>query len=140
MSSENEISTFLSGWAKAEQAADIDALADLLTDDFAGIGPLGFTLSKQDWLARHTPGGGLRYASFDLHEVQIRVYGDAAIARVRQDVDGTYHGNPIPAASRATLVLVHAAGAWRLAGIQMSFVAGTPGAPPIPGRPGGTAD
>jgi hypothetical protein len=34
---------------------------------------------------------------------------------------------------RATLTLVAESGSWRLAGIHMSFIAGTPGAPPLPG-------
>jgi hypothetical protein len=34
---------------------------------------------------------------------------------------------------RGTLVLVKDAKGWRLAAIHMSFIAGTAGAPPIPG-------
>jgi hypothetical protein len=34
---------------------------------------------------------------------------------------------------RAALTLVAENGTWRLAGIHMSFIAGTPGAPPLPG-------
>ena len=44
-----------------------------------------------------------------------------------------YRGNPVPEAVRATLTLVSDAGSWKLAAIHMSFIAGTPGAPPIPG-------
>ena len=52
----------------------------------------------------------------------------------RNNTRGSYQGHPIPEATRATLVLVSSACRWQLAAIHMSFVAGTAGAPPIPGR------
>ncbi len=43
--------------------------------------------------------------------------------------------NPLPFATvRATLVLLNQSGAWRLAGVHYSFIAGAPGAPPVPGQ------
>jgi hypothetical protein len=39
----------------------------------------------------------------------------------------------VPEAVRATVILVSHAGEWKLAGMHMSFIAGTPGAPSIPG-------
>jgi hypothetical protein len=35
---------------------------------------------------------------------------------------------------RATFAVVSDEGQWHLAGIHMSFIAGTPGAPPVPGH------
>ena len=128
----DSISSFLDEWSAAEQAGDTVRLETLLTGDFAGIGPLGFTLPRQAWLARHRS-GDLRYDSFDLAEVQTRVYGQAAVVTARTNSPGSYQGHPIPEATRATLVLVSEVGIWRLAAIHMSFIADTPGAPPIPG-------
>jgi hypothetical protein len=126
------IGSFLDQWAAAEQAGDTGQLDTLLAGDFAGIGPLGFTLSRQAWLARHRS-QDLRYDSFGLTEVQTRVYGPAAVVTARNNTRGSYQGHPIPEATRATLVLVSGDGNWRLAAIHLSFIAGTPGAPPIPG-------
>jgi len=67
----DSIDSFLDQWSAAEQAGDTERLDALLADDFAGIGPVGFTLPKQAWLARHRS-GDLRYDSFALVEVQIR--------------------------------------------------------------------
>jgi ketosteroid isomerase-like protein len=127
-----DIQAFLGRWAAAEQAGDTERLDALLADDFAGIGPLGFTLPRQAWLARHRS-GDLRYDSFDLAEVQTRVYGQAAVVTARTNSPGSYQGHPIPEASRATLVLVSEDGTWRLAAVHLSFIAGTAGAPPLPG-------
>ncbi len=129
----SEIDELLAEWTAAERAGDAAALDKLLTDDFVGVGPLGFTLSKREWLDRHD--GGLRYETFGLEDVQVRGYGDAAFVVARQVGQGTWQGHPVPAAVRASLVLVRQAGGWRLAGNHMSFIAGTPGAPPVPGRP-----
>jgi ketosteroid isomerase-like protein len=71
--------------------------------------------------------------TFHLDEVQARAHGDAAVVTARQKAKGTYQGRPTPEAVRATLALVREADDWRLAGIHMSFIPGTPGAPPIPG-------
>ena len=94
---------------------------------FRNIATSGFSAAR----TRST----LRETSFQLAEVQTRVYDTAAVATARQTGRGAYRGNPIPTDLHATLVLVQQSGAWRLAGIHMSFIAGTPGAPPIPGRP-----
>jgi ketosteroid isomerase-like protein len=127
----DSIHAFLDQWSAAEQRGDTQRLDELLTDDFAGIGPLGFTLPKQAWLDRHRS-QDLRYDSFNLAEVQTRVYGPAATVTDRNNTGGRYRGHPIPEATRATLVLVNEDGQWRLAAIHMSFIAGTPGAPPLP--------
>jgi ketosteroid isomerase-like protein len=129
----DEITTFLSEWTAAEVSGDVAALERQLDEDFAGIGPLGFMLSRKDWLERHAT-GALSYDRFVLGEVQPRVYGDAAVVTARQTGQGTYQGHPVPGELRVTLVLAQRSRAWRLVVIHMSFIAGTPGAPPVPGR------
>ena len=128
----SDITAFLQRWAAAELSGDTVTLDAVLTDDFVGVGPLGFMLPKSAWLARHQP-GELNYKSFDLDEVQTRACGDAAVAIVRQIAKGAYRGHPIPEAARATLLLVSDNGGWQLAGVHLSFIAGTAGAPPAPG-------
>ena len=133
MNERADVETALSQWTAAEAAGDTAALETVLADDFTAIGPLGFTLSKQDWLDRHAP-DELTYDTFDLDELQLRVYDDAAVVIARQNAEGTHRGQPVPSALRVTLVLTRGQTSWRLAVAHMSFIAGTPGAPPIPGR------
>jgi ketosteroid isomerase-like protein len=134
----SEIDDFLTRWTEAERTADTGALATMLTDDFLGVGPLGFALPKPAWIGRHR-GGDLTYETYDLDEVDARVHGDAAVVTARQVAKGAFQGNPTPEQIRATLTLVHDREVdddWHIAGIHMSFIAGTPGAPPMPPPPG----
>jgi ketosteroid isomerase-like protein len=131
----DSIQTFLDEWSAAERGGDTERIDAMLTDDFTAVGPLGFMLPKQAWMARHRP-GELAYGSFGLAEVQARVHGETAVVTARNNTSGSYQGHPIPEATRATLVLVRDAGNWQLAAAHMSFLAGTQGAPPIPGGPG----
>ena len=128
----DSIDSFLDQWSAAEQAGDTERLDALLAGDFAGIGPLGFTLPRRAWLARHRS-GDLRYDSFALADVRARVYGQAAVITARNNTRGSYQGHPIPEATRATLVVVSGADDWQLAAIHLSVIAGTAGAPPLPG-------
>ena len=116
---QNEIEKLGQEWAAAELRGDVSALNSLLTDDFIGIGPLGFLLSKQEWLARHQS-GDLTYDAVDLDEVTVRVYDQAAILIGRQVQKAAYRGNRVDAELRTTLVFVHQHGQWQLAGLHFS--------------------
>jgi ketosteroid isomerase-like protein len=132
------IEEFLTTWAAAEQAGDTTTLETQLASDFTAAGPLGFILSRQAWLARHRH-GDLSYQAFSLSEVTARTAGGTAIVTARNNTRGSYQGHPIPEAVRATLILVSDTHDWELTAIHMSFIAGTPGAPPIPGGSGRAA-
>lgn len=129
----DEINGFLKEWTQAELAGDAAAIGERLSDDFLGVGPLGFMLPREAWLQRFDQ--GLHYDEFELTETQVRRYGDTAVVVGRQTQSGSFGGNPLPfSVVRATLLLERTSGSWKLAGAHMSFIAGTPGAPPVPGR------
>lgn len=135
MSAADDITDLLSRWAAAEQSGDPDAVGPFLTDDFVGIGPLGFLLPRDAWLDRHRS-GDLTYSAFAMEEQQVRLYGDDAAVVIAHHIGkGAYKGNPIPEETRASLTLTRQESGWLVSGIHLSFMAGTPGAPPIPGRP-----
>jgi ketosteroid isomerase-like protein len=123
-----DIDQFLDTWAAAEREGDAATTDRLLTDDFVGVGPVGFQLPKAAWLQRQTS-GDLHYDHLSLDEVATRDYGSSAITTARWNAKGTAQGHPIPESTRVTLVTVEAQGQRRLAGIHFSFIAGTPGAP-----------
>lgn len=117
-----DVSTFLTTLAAAERDGDAATTDRHLTADFVGIGPVGFQLPKPAWLQRQT-GGDLHYDSLSLDEVTTREYGDCAVTTARWNARGTAQGNPIPEATRVTLVTVKVDGEWRLATIHFSFIA-----------------
>jgi len=112
---------------KAERKGDVAFLDHTLADDFVGIGPRGFMLTKAEWLARHKS-GDLRYESFELDEVKIRVYGDAAVLTGRETTKVKYRGQDQQGQFRTTEVFVKQDGRWRLAGLQLSPIAPPPSA------------
>jgi ketosteroid isomerase-like protein len=115
---------FIREWADAERREDVAFLRESLTDDFVGIGPLGFMLTKDQWLGRYE--GGLSYDSFALDEVAVRFYGGAAVATCRQSQAGEFRGNDASGEFRATLIFAEQERRWLLAGIHLSPIAGAP--------------
>jgi ketosteroid isomerase-like protein len=112
-------------WATAELHGDMIALDQMLADEFIGIGPRGFMLTKEQWLARFRS-GDVRYDSFTWDDVRVRVYGDAAVATGRQSQQGKYKDQEIAGQFRAMLVFVQQEGRWVLAALQLSPIAGAP--------------
>jgi ketosteroid isomerase-like protein len=110
-------------WAEAEQRADTAALDDLAVENFRLVGPFGFVLDKAQWLGRYL-GGGLATSSLVWDDVEVRDFGDVAIAIGRQTQRATYQGRPADGQYRGTQVFVRGEGGWRLASIQLSPLSG----------------
>jgi uncharacterized protein (TIGR02246 family) len=122
---EQEVAQLADTWATAELRGDTAFLEQVLADDFVGVGPLGFLLSKQEWLARHQS-GVLHVAAHSLEEVKVRTYSEAAIMIGRLSQQATYRGNPMNAPMRTTLVFVRQDGQWRLAGLHFCNIGQPP--------------
>ncbi|HVD44531.1 MAG TPA: nuclear transport factor 2 family protein [Rubrobacter sp.] len=119
-----QVEEFVEEWAAAEERGDAAFLEGALADDFVGVGPAGFMLTKEQWLGRFA--GGLSYDSFVLDEARARFYREAAVATGRQKQAGSFRGNDVGGEFRATLVLVEREGRWVLAGWHASPIAGAP--------------
>ena len=124
-----DLTRLVEDWATAELHGDTAFLEITLADDFVGVGPRGFILTKEQWLARHED-GNLKYESFGLDEIEVRPYGDAAVMVCRQTAEGVYEDEngryDIHEQFRATLILVKQQGRWLLAGLQLSPILGRP--------------
>jgi uncharacterized protein (TIGR02246 family) len=124
-----DLSELANDWASAELDGDTASLKEILADDFVAVGPRGFSLTRQQWIARHEA-ENLKYGSFGLDEAEVRTYGDAAIVVCRQTAAGVYADEngryDIDERFRATLVFVRQRGAWLLAGLQLSPILGRP--------------
>jgi len=120
-----QLQQLVAEYAGAELRADTALMERLLTDDFVGIGPRGFMLSKAEWLQRQTS-GDLKHEAFQLDDTHVRLYGAAAVVTGRETETGTYRDQPIGGDYRTTLIFVQQQGRWLLAGIHLSPIAGPP--------------
>jgi uncharacterized protein (TIGR02246 family) len=112
-------------WAQAQQDGDAEALDSLLTDDFMLVGPLGFVLTKQQWLDQYRS-GALENRSVEWDEVDVRAYGDVAVALGRHRQQAEYQGQPASGQFRVTQVAVRDGDRWALAGMHFSPIAPRP--------------
>lgn len=122
---EQEVARLANVWIAAELRGDTAFLERTLANDFVAIGPLGFMLTKREWIGRHQS-GDLKYDALDLDEVAVRIYDGAAVLIGRQVQDATYRGNRVNARLRTTVVLIHRRGRWQLVGIHMSPIGQPP--------------
>jgi ketosteroid isomerase-like protein len=106
-------------WVHAEIAADVDTLESLVTDDFRVVGPFGFVLDKEQWLDRYRS-GDYSTAALLWHDVDVREYGNAAVAIGTYSQKAAFQGSPANADFRSTHIFVHDGGRWMIAGMQLS--------------------
>ena len=109
-------------WAAAERHGDTACMERILSDDFVAVGPRGYILSKAEWLQRFVS-GDLKHDTFNLDEVAVRVFDDAAVLIGRETETGRYRETPIQGQFRATLIFVHQQEHWLLAGVHLSPIA-----------------
>src|SRR5258706_4484108 len=91
---EQEVTQLADTWATAELQGDTTFLEKLLAEDFIGVGPLGFLLTKQEWLARHES-RDMKYTAHTLDQGRRRAYNEAAL-RIGRLIQPTAHcGQPL---------------------------------------------
>jgi ketosteroid isomerase-like protein len=114
-------------WAAAEQQNDAGLLDGLLADDFVGVGPLGFVLTREQWLSRFR--GGLENRAFTVDDPQVHDHGSAAVVVGVQVQETSFQGRDNSGRFRLTLVAVHRVDRWLLASIHIGPLQNPP-APP----------
>jgi ketosteroid isomerase-like protein len=105
-------------WEAAEAAGDDATTAELVTDDFLAVGPVGFVLDAPAWRRRHAD--GLRVESLTLDVGTTRVHGDTAVVVGVQDQRASYGEHRTDGRFRITLVLRNDDGDWRVLGLHLS--------------------
>lgn len=118
---DQELEKLVDEFAQAELHEDAEFLDKLLSEDFVGIGPFGFTLTKEQWLARYQ-NGDLKNEVFELKDLQTRIYGDTAIVIGQETTESSYQGKPSGGNFCVALVFVRQNDAWRLANSQLSAI------------------
>ncbi len=123
----NQIKNLLNGSAEAQRLSEVDDLSSLLSDDFTLVGPLGFVVPKQQWLAQFRT-GALRIASLEWDEIDIRTYGYAQVAIIvgRLTQAATYAEKPADGRFRVTAIALRLGPRWQLTGAHYSPIAAPP--------------
>lgn len=119
MDTDTEIRELGARWAAAEVAGDAAAMADVAAEDFTMVGPAGFVLLRDEWLARYE-GGRLVTHQLDWTDATIRDYGDTAVSIGVHTQRATFAGRNVDGTFRVTHVAVRRDGRWRLAGLHLS--------------------
>ena len=127
MTAQDGVLDLVQRWAAAETHNDAAALDGLLDDGFAGVGPFGFILTRDQWLARFT--NGLVNRSFAITDLQVRDFGTAAVGIGVLAQETSWQGNDNSGRFRVTLVGVQAGGGWQLAHVHIGPLQAPPGRP-----------
>ena len=122
MTAQNGMLDLVQRWAAAEQRNDAGALDGLLADGFAGVGPFGFILTRDQWLARFA--NGLVNRSFTVTDVQVRDFGTAAVGIGVLAQETSWQGTDKTGRFRVTLVAVQEGEGWRLAHVHIGPLQG----------------
>ena len=125
MTTPDGVLDLVQSWAAAEEKNDAGALEKLLDDEFAGVGPFGFILTRDQWLARFT--NGLANRSFTVTDLQVRDYGTAAVGIGVLAQETSWQGNDNSGRFRVTLVAVRTDDRWRLAHVHIGPLQAPPG-------------
>jgi ketosteroid isomerase-like protein len=112
-------------WATAELHSDTQALTELLDPDFLCVGPLGFLLTKDQYIGARRS-GDLQQEAFDWQDVKVRVYGDTAIAVGSQIQKTKFQGNDVSGQFRVTQVWIRRADGWTIASLHLSPIGQPP--------------
>ena len=121
----NQIHDVGARWVDAELTGDVETLDALATDDFRLVGPVGFVLDKAQWINRYRS-GDFSTTALRWTDVDVREYGDSAIAIGTQNQEAAFQGSPSNGEFRITHVFVRDGTQWRIAGIHLSPTAFVP--------------
>ena len=128
MTTTDDVLELVTNWAKAEEANDPAALDRLLAGGFVGVGPLGFVLGRDQWLARF--GNGLENRAFAVEDAEVHDHGAAAVIVAVLAQETSFRGGDSSGRFRLTLVAVRTGDRWRLAGAHIGPLQPPPAGPP----------
>jgi ketosteroid isomerase-like protein len=117
-------------WAAAEQQNDAGLLGELLAGDFTGVGPLGFVLTREQWLARFR--NGLVSRAFAVEDPQARDNGTAVVVVGVLAQETSWQGGDNSGRFRVTLVAARPADRWLVANVHIGPLQRPVGPPQSP--------
>ena len=118
-SDEQAVRQLLNEIPGALERADIPALDRIYADDYTLVNEHGVLTTKAPRLAA-IKSADLKYASVGFDEVNVRLYGNTAVATYRVTSKGQDKGQAIGGLFRATSTYVKMKGRWQLVAAQVS--------------------
>jgi ketosteroid isomerase-like protein len=106
---------------QAQISADAAALDRIYADNFIGIGPSGTVRNKAQVIADFTS-GDLKFQSIITDDVQVRIFGNAAVETGRSTMIGQDKGKTVPRENRFTRVWIKQRAHWRLVANHYSLL------------------
>ena len=119
---ENELSEVAQAWDRAMVTNDADAIGAYMADDWLIVGSDGRIGSKASFLAL-VRSGDLTHDVMESHDLEARVYGDAAVVLARGVSGGRYRGQPFHELERVSCVFVRQGARWRCVLTHLSRIA-----------------
>lgn len=105
--------------AKALRANDAAALKTHLTDDWHLVDASGRVMTFAE-VERLLTSGAVKFTSYEVGDLAVRVHGDAAIVIGRDTTTGEADGSSFSSTDRFTDVFVRQNGVWKLASSHLS--------------------
>ena len=112
-------------WDRAMVTNDAEAIGRFMADEWVIVGSDGGICSKADFLGL-VKSGAVTHDVMTSEEMDVRVYGDAAVVIARGVSAGKYQGQPFREVERATSVFVRQAGEWKCVVTHLSRLVPTP--------------
>ena len=106
-------------WDQAMVRNDPVAIGRYMADDWTIVGTDGHVGDKRTFLA-FIESGALTHDVMESHDMQVRVYGEAAVVIARGISGGTYDGQPFHFVERVSSVFVRQAGEWTCVSTHLS--------------------
>jgi len=100
---------------------DVEWLKNMMDDDYIFISGKGQITNKEIHLTS-LQSGALKYESFKLSNIQVRMFGDTAILISSVEVKGTNNDKDISGQYIATRVYIRQGGRWRIVSAQATPV------------------
>jgi hypothetical protein len=127
---QKQLDSLVAAISRAEAGGDVEQLDTMLAPDFAGVGPAGFVLRRDQWVERFA--NGLVNESFELAELDWRIHDGVAVGIGIQRQRTTYQGHRNDGNFRVSLIAVPSApsgrpdGGWLLLGVHLSPIMARP--------------
>lgn len=116
-----EIKALLDQYVAALQHRDLDTLDRIWADELTFVNPYGNLLNKQNRMD-NIKSGATAFKSIKLSEVDVRIYGQAAVATFQIAIEAHYSGQESSGNYRVTTVWAQPKDTWQLVAVHMTWM------------------